>query len=67
MAEDFPGPPNSTFIIRFWREWSAAGPRWRGHIEHVQSGEETAFIDLEKLLAFLRRFGVMENERDQPA
>ncbi|RMF36410.1 MAG: hypothetical protein D6759_03655 [Chloroflexi bacterium] len=63
MAEPPPRPPVSTFVIRFWHEWSAAGPRWRGRIEHVQSGEGTTFLDLEGLLDFVRRFGVMESER----
>jgi len=63
MAEESPRPPNSTFVVRFWREWSATGPRWRGRIEHVQSGKEATFLDLEGLLDFVRRFGVMESEK----
>ena len=39
MAESPPVPPVSTFVVRFWQEWSAAGARWRGRVEHVQSGE----------------------------
>lgn len=46
-----------TFIVRFWRETSAVGGRWRGRIEHVQSGQSAAFLDLETMLDFLRRFG----------
>jgi hypothetical protein len=42
----------STFVVRFWREWLAAGSRWRGHIEHVQSGKSAAFLDLEGMLDF---------------
>jgi hypothetical protein len=52
-------PPTSTFVVRFWREWSAAGPRWRGQIDHVQSGESARFLDLEGLLAVLERYGVI--------
>jgi hypothetical protein len=48
-----------TFVVRFWHEWSAAGPRWRGQIEHVQSGESATFLDLEQMLDFVRRSGVM--------
>jgi hypothetical protein len=51
--------PDSTFVVRFRREWSAAGPRWPGWVEHVQSGEDTAFLDLDEMLRFIRRFGAM--------
>ena len=54
-----PGPPLNTFIVRFWQEWSAAGSRWRGRIEHVQSREGAAFLDLDEILDFVRRVGVM--------
>jgi len=67
MAEPSPVPPVSTFVIRFWREWSAAGPRWRGRIEHVQSGEGAAFLDLDGMLDFLRRLGVMADDESQTA
>lgn len=53
--------PNSTFIVRFWREWSAAAPRWRGHIVHVQSNAKATFMDIESMVEFVRRFGVMES------
>jgi hypothetical protein len=52
----------STFVVRFWREWTATGPRWRGHVEHVQSGESTGFLDLRGLVRFIRELGVMANE-----
>jgi hypothetical protein len=52
MAESSPVPLVSTFVIRFWQEWSAAGPRWRGRIEHVQSGESVAFLNLDGMLDF---------------
>jgi hypothetical protein len=67
MAESTPVPPASTFVVRFWQEWSAAGPRWRGRIEHVQSGESAAFLDLDGMLDFVRRIGVMGNAGDQLA
>jgi hypothetical protein len=47
-----------TFVVRFWPETSAGEPRWRGQIEHVQSGEGAAFLDIGGMLSFLRRFGV---------
>jgi hypothetical protein len=65
MAELSSLPPISTFVVRFWREWSAAGPRWRGHIEHVQSGESAAFLDLDEMLAFVRRVGVMGGDESR--
>lgn len=63
VAEPSSVPPVSTFVIRFWREWSAAGSRWRGRIEHVQSGESVTFLGLGAVLAFIRRFGVMLDEK----
>ena len=57
MAEPPPIPPASTFVVRLWHEWTAGGPRWRGRIEHLQSGESQAFLDVEGLVAFLRLFG----------
>ena len=67
MAEEPLGSPNSTFIVRFWQEWSATGPRWRGRIEHVQSGASAAFLDLEGMLDFVRRFGMMQGDEGRPA
>jgi hypothetical protein len=67
MAEPSPVPPVSTFVVRFWREWSAAGSRWRGHIEHVQSGESAAFLGVDGMLDFVRRIGVMQGDEIQPA
>jgi len=61
MAEPLPTPSTSTFVVRFWQEWSAAGPRWRGQIRHVQSGQSAAFLDLDDVLEFIRRFGAMAN------
>ncbi len=67
MAEPSPVLPISTFVVRFWQEWSAAGSRWRGQIEHVQSGESAAFLDVDGMLEFVRRIGVMGNDERQPA
>ncbi|MBN1148619.1 MAG: hypothetical protein JXA78_15275 [Anaerolineales bacterium] len=55
-------PPASTFVIRFWREWSAAAGRWRGRIEHVQSGQRAEFVGLEGILEFVRGCGVMAED-----
>jgi len=67
MAEPSPVPPVSTFVVRFWQEWSVAGPRWRGRIEHVQSGEGAAFLDLDGMLEFVRRSGVMPDNTSRAA
>jgi len=56
-----------TFVVRFWRETSAAEVRWRGQIEHVQSGQSTAFLDMRAMLGFLHRFGVEADETRLPA
>ena len=66
MAESSPVSPVSTFVVRFWQEWSAAGPRWRGRIEHVQSGESVAFLNWDGMLDFIRRFGAMPDNGGQP-
>ena len=58
MSEQSSFPQASIFVLRFWRESSGAGARWRGRIEHVRSGESAAFGDLDGMLAFLRRFGI---------
>jgi hypothetical protein len=67
MAEPSPVSPVSTFVVRLWHEWSADGSRWRGRIKHLQSGESTAFLDLEGALAFIRRFTALPDQVDQPA
>jgi hypothetical protein len=65
MTEPSPVPPISTFVVHFWHEWSAAGSRWRGRIEHVQSGESTAFVGLGGMLDFIRRFTALPTEAEQ--
>jgi hypothetical protein len=66
MTEPPPAPPASTFVVRLWREWSVAGPRWRGQVDHVQSGETARFLDLEELLDIIRSFGVIARQARQP-
>jgi hypothetical protein len=66
MAEPSGVPPVSTFVIRFWREWSATTGRWRGRIEHVQSSQRANFVELEGILEFVRGFGVMVEGRIPP-
>ena len=67
MPESSSVPPVSTFVVRFWREWSAAGPRWRGRVEHVQSGEHSDFVELEGIMEFVRAFGAMAEDQSTPS
>ncbi len=52
----------STFIVRFWRETTAGQVRWRGRIEHIQSGENAAFLDMDAMLRFLQHYGIQGTE-----
>jgi len=61
LSERSRTPPVSTFVVRFWREWSTATGRWRGRIEHVQSGRSADFLDLEAVLDFVRAHGVTDD------
>ena len=61
-------PPQNTFVIRFWWELPKGEPphtrRWRGRIEHLQSGQTLAFDDTKQVLAFISHFlPVMETAR----
>lgn len=67
MAEPSLVASISTFVVRFWREWSIVGSRWRGRIEHVESGESVAFVDVGAMLDFLRRLGVVPSGRSEAA
>jgi hypothetical protein len=57
-------PPASTFVIRFWCEWSVSGSRWRGRIEHVQSGTSVTCLDLQEIVGFVQRYGIMVSGPD---
>jgi len=61
-----PITPTATFVIRFWYELTAGEERLRGCIEHIQSGEHVAFLDLEAMLSFLQRFGIRIEEQNPP-
>jgi len=63
-SESAPTTATSTFVVRFYREWAGGAPRWRGRIEHLESGQSAAFLDLDKMLAFVRNFGIMVEELD---
>ena len=62
-----PGVPRViTFVVRFWREWSATGQRWRGRIQHVESGNAVSFMDLNKMMRFLRSSGALAEDESLP-
>jgi hypothetical protein len=67
MAETASSIPSaSTFVIRFWCEWSVSGSRWRGRIEHVQSGQRAEFVELQDILEFVWGFGIMAEGQMTP-
>lgn len=47
--------PEASFVIRLWLEpgQGATVAAWRGHVRHVQSGEEFHFSTLDGLLAYV--------------
>ena len=60
------GSPLSTFVVRFWRDWSAAEPRWCCRVEHMQSSRSATFMHLDGLLDFIRSVGIIADNGDQP-
>jgi hypothetical protein len=43
-----------SFVARIWRESGPNGDaRWRGHVQHVQSGRSGFFDDLSALRSFV--------------
>jgi len=51
------------FVVRFWREPAAGEMRWRGRVEHVESGARANFLSLDELAGFLDQFGFGETSR----
>lgn len=49
-------PPLNTFIVRFWRESDQLTVRWRGQIQHIQTGEQLSFAQEKPMLTFIRRW-----------
>jgi hypothetical protein len=60
-------PLVSTFVVRVWCETSVLAPRWRGRIEHLQTGQGAAFQDLERIAAFIRASGAFADDRPGPS
>lgn len=43
-----------SFVARIWLEHDRnGGPVWRGHVQHVQSGDERHFLTLRELCDFM--------------
>jgi len=50
------GEGAASFVARIWLERHGnGGPVWRGHIQHVQTGEERHFRRLTEMCAFMER------------
>ena len=52
-----------TFVVRFWRETSAGEVRWRDRIEHVQSGKQADFLQVDGLVTIPKRYGISAKTR----
>lgn len=66
MVEASPMCQINAFVVRFYLEWSPTGRRRRGRITHVPSGQCANFADLDEMLAFMRRFGVLSERAPAP-
>jgi hypothetical protein len=66
MTDMQKSPPSSTtFVLRFWRERSVSGTRWRGSIKHIPDGSHSEFLGVKELLMFLQRFEVHLDDMGQ--
>jgi hypothetical protein len=61
----FPSP-TCTFVVRLRPERSPSGLQWRGRIEHVHSRQSAAFCELQGLLTFFQRFGILLDSSAMP-
>ena len=66
MAEPLGVPRVITFVVRFWREWSATGTRWRGRIQQLEGGNAASFTDLNTMMRFLRSSGALGEDESPP-
>lgn len=63
MSDVPSGPSINTFVVRIWCESSLDASRWRGRVEHLQSGERLAFEELERVLTFIRDLGIFNDDQ----
>lgn len=47
-----------TFVVRLWSEWTGEESRWRGRVEHVESGRQASFLEIADPLGFFGHFGI---------
>jgi hypothetical protein len=45
-----------SFVVRIWRQMGPADPECRGWVEHVQSGQRTFFLGLDRLLPVIAAY-----------
>lgn len=46
----------ASFVVRIWKQGESTGPECRGWVEHVQSGQRTLFLGLDRLLLIIARY-----------
>ena len=49
VVPEEPGAQAISFVVRIWKQAGPADPEYRGWVEHVQSGQRTSFLGLDKL------------------
>ena len=68
MPQPSRAEPTSTFILRLRAEWADdGGPRWRGRIDHLQSGEHVSFRTVDAMVGFIRRLTSWQGAEGPPA
>ncbi len=45
-----------SFVVRIWKQRGPADPECRGWVEHVQSGQRTFFLGLDRLLSIIAAY-----------
>ena len=48
-----PNLEREAFVLRLWRE-TPGSQEWRGQLQHVRTGEISAFQDLEEMFDYIR-------------
>jgi len=48
-ASEESGTEAISFIVRIWKQTGSTDPEYRGWVEHVQSGQRTSFLGLDRL------------------
>lgn len=45
-----------SFVVRIWKQMEPADPECRGWVQHVQSGQRTFFLGLDRLLSVIAAY-----------